>query len=273
MEINSDRANIAGLTNQDIAASSGAGISGFQVGGMRVGEDQIPIVARMTLEDRARLSDLSNLYVYSTAVAQDLADFAENLPLSYQLLVDGAQIKQETGFTQLAATLLISLVLIYLALVLQLNSLIKPFLIFAAVPYGLVGMIFGLWMMGSSFGFIALLGMIALMGAIVSHVIVLFDFIEERHEEGYDLKTSLLDAGILRLRPVFITVGATTVLALVPLAIKGVPLWQPLCYAQTGSLIVAMGVTLILVPVFYAFFVMNLKIVAWSAKEPAAVPV
>jgi multidrug efflux pump subunit AcrB len=320
MEIDTDRANLAGLTNQDIAASSGAGISGFQVGEMRVGEDQIPIVARMALKDRARLSDLSSLYVYGNqsetklpllevasldydlelqrisrldhypvvtiigfpiagvlpsevygAIAQDIADFTDRLPPGYQLLTDGEQAKQGSGFLQLGITLLISLILIYLALVLQFNSLIKPFLVFAAVPYGMAGALFGLWVMGSSFGFIALLGMIALMGVIVSHVIVLFDFIEERHAEGFDLKTSLLDAGILRLRPVMITVGAT-VLALFPLAIEGGPLWQPLCYAQIAGLILAMGVTLILVPVFYAIFVWDLKIVKWNQPEPAMAP-
>ncbi len=134
--------------------------------------------------------------------------------------------------------------LIYVALVVQFNSVIKPLLVFAAVPYGMVGAFGGLWIMGSSFGFIAMLGMIALMGVIVSHVIVLFDFIEERREEGEDLKTALLDAGILRLRPVMITVGAT-ILALIPLAIEGGPLWQPLSYAQIGGLIVAMVVTLV----------------------------
>ena len=66
------------------------------------------------------------------------------------------------------------------------------------------------------------------------------------------------------LRPVLITVGAT-VLALVPLALHGGPLWEALCYAQIGGLTLATGVTLFLVPVFYAVFVLDLKIVDWTA--------
>jgi multidrug efflux pump subunit AcrB len=106
----------------------------------------------------------------------------------------------------------------------------------------------------------------SLIGVIVSHVIVLFDFIEEAHERGEGLIEALLDAGIVRLRPVLITVAAT-VLALFPLALHGGPLWEPLCYAQIGGLTVATFVTLILVPVLYAVFVLDLKIVKWERLE------
>jgi len=69
--------------------------------------------------------------------------------------------------------------------------------------------------MGTPFGFMAFLGVASLIGVIVSHVIVLFDFIEEKHEEGEPFEEAVIDAGIIRLRPVMITVGAT-VLALFP---------------------------------------------------------
>jgi multidrug efflux pump subunit AcrB len=108
----------------------------------------------------------------------------------------------------------------------------------------------------------AFLGVASLIGVIVSHVIVLFDFIEEMHEKDEPLEQALLDAGIVRLRPVMITVGAT-ILALFPLAVHGGPLWQPLCYAQIGGLGVATFITLLLIPVLYSIFVLDLKIVKW----------
>jgi multidrug efflux pump subunit AcrB len=113
----------------------------------------------------------------------------------------------------------------------------------------------------------AFLGVASLIGVIVSHVIVLFDFIEEAHGRGESLEESLLDAGIMRLRPVLITVGAT-VLALFPLSLHGGPLWEPLCYAQIGGLLTATVLTLLLVPVLYAIFVRDLKIVKWEAVPP-----
>jgi multidrug efflux pump subunit AcrB len=102
-----------------------------------------------------------------------------------------------------------------------------------------------------------------LIGVIVSHVIVLFDFVEERHHEGDTLRDALIDAGILRVRPVLITVAAT-VLALVPLALEGGPLWEPLCYAQIGGLTIATFITLLIVPVIYSIFVLDLRLVAWK---------
>ena len=78
----------------------------------------------------------------------------------------------------------------------------------------------------------------------------------------------------LRIRPVMITVGAT-ILALLPLALEGGPLWKPLCYAQIGGLAVATFITLLLVPVFYSIFVLDLKWIKWDAAaeaEPATAP-
>jgi multidrug efflux pump subunit AcrB len=129
-----------------------------------------------------------------------------------------------------------------------------------------VGAFFALWITHTPFGFMAFLGIASLIGVIVSHVIVLFDFIEEAHERGETLREALLDAGIVRLRPVMITVGAT-VIALFPLAAHGGPLWEPLCYAQIGGLCVATVITLLLVPVFYAIFVLDLKWVKWEALK------
>jgi multidrug efflux pump subunit AcrB len=96
-------------------------------------------------------------------------------------------------------------------------------------------------------------------------VIVLFDFIEMMHERGEPLVQALLDASIQRLRPMMITVGAT-VLALIPLAIHGGPLWQLLCYAQIGGLSLATFIELLLVKVFYAICVEDLKIIKWETK-------
>jgi hypothetical protein len=137
--------------------------------------------------------------------------------------------------------------------------------VFAAIPFGIVGALATLWLVGSPFGFMAFLGIASLIGVIVSHIIVLFDFIEEMHERGEPPEDALLDAGIVRLRPVLITVAATVV-ALFPLAAHGGPLWEPMCYAQIGGLTAATFVTLLVVPVLYAIFVLDLKLVKWDVR-------
>ena len=169
--------------------------------------------------------------------------------------------------------LAISVGAIFLALLFQFNSAVKPLLVFAAAPYGVAGAVFALWVMNAAFGFMAFLGIASLIGVIISHVIVLFDFIEEMHAKGEPFEEAVIDAGIMRLRPVLITVGAT-VLALFPLAAHGGPLWKPLCYAQIGGLTIATVVTLIMVPVLYSIFVLDFKFsvgtVRSSLLKPAA---
>ncbi len=312
IEIDPDRANLVSITNADVAASTAAAISGNQVGIYKEGNKNIPIVVRLRPQDRARLSQIENLYINSSqenvkvpllsvATLKDILETArirrrehfrtlsilcfpapgilasevlapiepklnalkKSLPPGYKLQIGGEKAKQVDGFTNLAVVLLISLVGIYLALLIQFNNAIKPLLVFAAAPYGAIGALIALAIMGTPFGFMAFLGVASLIGVIVSHVIVLFDFIEEMHEKGEPLERALPDAGIERIRPVMITVGAT-ILALFPLALEGGPLWKPLCYAQIGGLAVATFITLLLVPVFYSIFVLDLKWIKWE---------
>ena len=199
----------------------------------------------------------------TTVALPKIGELQKTIPPGYRLRVGGEYDKQQTGFRNLAVVLVISVAAIYLALLFQFNNAIKPLLVFAAAPYGVAGAIIALWIMKTSFGFMAFLGIASLIGVIVSHVIVLFDFIEEMHALGEPFEEAVIDAGIIRLRPVMITVGAT-VLALFPLAMHGGPLWQPLCYAQIGGLSVATFVTLLMVPVLYSIFVLDLKVLTWG---------
>jgi multidrug efflux pump subunit AcrB len=125
----------------------------------------------------------------------------------------------------------------------------------------------GLIIFGASFGFMAFLGVASLAGLIISHVIVLFDFIDEERRKGEPLRKAVVDAGLARLRPVLVTVLAT-VGGLIPLALEGGPLWEPMCYVQIAGMLVATLITLVLVPVLYVIFVENLHLVRWET-EPA----
>jgi multidrug efflux pump subunit AcrB len=191
-----------------------------------------------------------------------LVEFGKSLPPGYTWGIGGEEEEQNAGFLDISVAMGVSIVAIFLALAFQFRSAVKPVLVFGAIPYGVVGALAALTIMGAPFGFMAFLGIASLIGVIVSHIIVLFDFIEEAHERGAPLREALLDAGILRLRPVLITVGAT-VFGLVPLALHGGPLWEPLCYAQIGGLTLATFITLLLVPVLYSIFVLDLKLVKW----------
>ena len=112
--------------------------------------------------------------------------------------IGGEEETQVEGFRDLVIVLGISVAAIFLTLVLQFRNAIKPIIVFAAVPYGTVGALAVLWLMGSPFGFMAFLGIVSLVGVIVSHIIVLFDFIEEKHAEGEPLAGGAAGRGHMR---------------------------------------------------------------------------
>jgi multidrug efflux pump subunit AcrB len=205
------------------------------------------------------------------AALPEIEKIAASVPPGYSVKVAGELEEQKKGFGQLAVVLFLSITAIFIALVLQFKSGVKPVVVFAAIPYGVAGALLALLIARAPFGFMAFLGIVSLIGVIVSHIIVLFDFIEEMHEAGEPLREALLDAGIMRLRPVLITVAAT-VLGLFPLAAHGGPLWEPLCYAQIGGLTVATFLTLLLVPVIYTIFVRDLGWIRWVEVAPPAPP-
>jgi multidrug efflux pump subunit AcrB len=312
LEIDQDRAGLAAVSSQDIAISMYSGVVGAPIGYLREGRKNIPIVQLMDYGQRETVTDLGQLYVYSSAsptrvtlgqisrltygaetavirrvnqyrainvaalpapghLAEEITaplmprirEFERHLPPGYRFEIVGELKEQLKGQRRSLTVVIASVIAIYLALVFQFKNAVKPFIVFAGIPFGAVGAFASLWLTGMPMGFLAILGITSLIGVIVSHVIVLFDFIEEQHELGVPLREALVDAGIRRIRPVLITVGAT-VLALFPLALHGGPLWEALCYAQIGGLTLATAVTLFLVPVFYSVFVLDLKIVKWT---------
>src|SRR5262245_2968846 len=196
-----------------------------------------------------------------------IREFQRQLPAGYRFEIVGELKEQLKGQQRSLTVMLASVIAIYLAFVFQFKQDSKPFIVFAGIPFGAVGALGSLWLTGKPMGFLAILGITSLIGVIVSHVIVLFDFIEEQHAHGAALKDALIEAGILRIRPGLSPVGAT-VLALFPLAIHGGPLWEALCYAQIGGLTFATAVTLLVVPVLYAIFVLDLKVVRWEPAHP-----
>ncbi|MDX2154323.1 MAG: efflux RND transporter permease subunit [Bryobacteraceae bacterium] len=320
LQVDPNRANLAGISNYDVATASLAAFNGVQLATLRDGDKNIPIVGRLRLDERSQVADFENLYVHSQQhnravplrqvatlsyemqpaklrrlnqfrtitvsafpaegflpsellgqVMPAIVALEKELPPGMRMEIAGEYKEQVEGFQEQVIVLAVSVVAIFVALVMQFKHAVKPLIVFAAIPYGIAGSLAALYLMGTPFGMMAFLGIISLVGVIVSHIIVLFDFIEERHHEGAPLREALLDAGIVRLRPVLITVGAT-VIALFPLAAHGGPLWEPLCYAQIGGLTLSTVITLLLVPVVYAIFVLDLKWVKWEREEELKVP-
>ena len=129
----------------------------------------------------------------------------------------------------------------------------QPLVMMLTVPLGLIGAFAGLALVHTSFGFMALLGIVSRAGVMVSHIIVLSDFIEQARAEGMELKQALVQAGLVRLRAVLVTVLAT-VGGLIPLALTGGELWRPLTTVHIFGLLFATALTLLVLPALYYVF-------------------
>jgi multidrug efflux pump len=193
-------------------------------------------------------------------------------PQGYAIQVAGAVEESSKGSSSIAAGLPIMLFITFTLLMLQLHSFSRAMLVFLTGPLGIAGVAGALIALGRPFGFVALLGVIALMGMIQRNSVILIDQIEQDRAKGIPAWNAIVESAVRRLRPIVLT-AAAAVLAMIPLS-RSV-FWGPMAVAIMGGLIVATLLTLLALPAMYA---------AWfrvrreaSAGEPApaieAVPV
>ena len=182
------------------------------------------------------------------------------LESGYEMKFAGEDEELRKNNAEMGLVMQISLVLIALTMVLQFSSVIKSVVVMLTVPLGLIGALLGLWVTGSPLGFMALLAMVSLAGIMVSHIIVLSDFIEHARARGLPLEEALVQAGLARLRPVLVTVLAT-VGGLVPLFLTGGALWHPLTAVHIFGLLLATVLTLVMLPTLYYVFCAKLKFI------------
>ena len=170
--------------------------------------------------------------------------------------ISGAIKDQMEAFQDIALLMLMSLILVYLIMASQFESLKMPFIIMFSIPFAFSGVAIALALSGTALSVISGIGAVMLIGIVVKNAIVLVDFINLMRERGYELYEAIAISGRSRLRPVIMT-SATTILGMLPLAISkgsGSELWSPMGVAVIGGLIFSTIVTLVLVPVVYAIF-------------------
>lgn len=170
-----------------------------------------------------------------------------------RLRVGGANERMRASFTSLLQAFGLALVLVYLILAAQFESLRHPFVILAAVPLAAIGALGALWVAGGGINVISGIGIVVLIGIVVNDAIVKVDFINQRRRAGFGLRAAIVEAGRLRLRPIVMTT-VTTIFGLLPLALgwgAGADLRAPLAIAVVGGLISSTVLTLLVVPVLY----------------------
>ncbi|MGW6003932.1 efflux RND transporter permease subunit [Oerskovia enterophila] len=193
--------------------------------------------------------DLGTLTTALTAAIDDL-----DLPGGATVELGGVATQQADAFADLGLALLVAIAIVYLVMVATFRSLLQPFILLVSIPFAATGALLLLLATGTPLGVPALIGMLMLVGIVVSNAIVLIDLINQYREQGRGLDEAVLEGSRQRLRPIVMT-AAATIFALTPMAIGitggGSFISQPLALVVIGGLLTSTLLTLVVVPVLY----------------------
>jgi HAE1 family hydrophobic/amphiphilic exporter-1 len=181
--------------------------------------------------------------------------------------ITGDVTDQEKSFGSMGLAILVAIILVYMVMAAQFESLLEPFILVFEIPLALIGVIWILLLTGTTMGMTALVGILMLIGIVVNNGIVLVDFANGlRRRTGITSAEAIIQAGRIRLKPILMT-ASTTILALVPLSLGGsssAALWAPMARTVIGGMLVATPLTLVVLPVLYVM------LDHWHMKKPGA---
>jgi multidrug efflux pump len=247
-----ERASLDAIGEIAVPTANGRSVPLAQVA--KIGEAlEEPILWRrsrdLTLTVRADIVDGAQAPDVTTAIEPTLSQIRAGLLPGYRIEAGGAWEENTKAQASIAAGMPMVLLLILSLLMVQLRSLSRSFMVLVTAPLGIVGTAVALLVFDKPFGFVAMLGTIALGGMIMRNTVILVDQIEQDRAAGEPAWRAIREAAVRRFRPIVLT-AAAAVLAMIPLA-RSV-LWGPMAYAIMGGLIVATALTLLFVPALYA---------------------
>ena len=175
------------------------------------------------------------------------------MPHDYSFGITGEEELRKESFANLKFALLLAVILVYMIMAAQFESLLHPFVILLTIPLAAVGAVLLLLLLGMPFNVMSTIGIIMLAGIAVNDSIILVDLINQNRRAGMGLEAAIVKAGEFRIRPIVMT-SITTILALLPLTIgvgEGAALRAPLAIAVIGGLLTSTVLTLIVIPCIY----------------------
>jgi len=176
-----------------------------------------------------------------------------DIPSEIYTTIAGSFKDQQESFGDLGALLLIIVLLVFVVMASQFESVTYPFIIMFSIPFGISGVVLALWISGTTFNVMTFVGVIMLVGIVVKNGIVMVDYINLNRERGNGIIRAVVTGGKSRLRPVLMT-SLTAILGMMPLAVshgQGAEMWKPMAVTVIGGLTVSTVLTLIVVPVIY----------------------
>ena len=215
-------------------------------------------------KDRERLVTVSAVVPQGMAMSDLVAATnkfmsEETLPMGVDWQLGGTYEDQIETFTDLTILMVLIIILVFIVMAAQFESLTYPFVIMFSIPFAFVGVILGFLVTGQPLNVMSMIGVIMLMGIVVKNGIVLIDYILLCRERGMGIAYAIVTSGRSRLRPVLMTT-LTTVLGMIPMAIgsgEGAEMWNGLGICVAWGLSVSTLITLVIVPVMYCVFAGN----------------
>ncbi|WP_211655282.1 efflux RND transporter permease subunit [Planococcus alpniumensis] len=185
----------------------------------------------------------------------DVVDNARaDLPAGYELSTGGENSDQEAFFAEIGILFLVVLLLVYLVIAFQFKSFGLPFLVLIAVYLGISGAILGLFLTQTPLSFLGVMGIVSLTGIVVRNAVVLIDFVETRRLTGdFNIEEAIIESGYARIKPIVLT-SLTSIVALLPVAFSGDPLFEPLAVTIIAGLMFSGIFTLVMIPALYYLF-------------------
>ena len=257
-----ERASIDTLRDLQLIGSGGQSVPLGALANVRYEMEQPTIWRRSrlpTITLKASIADSVQPKTVVDQLAPSVAEFTRQLPAGYALAVGGSVEESAKSQGPIAAVVPLMLFIMATILMIQLQSFHQLFLVFTVAPLALIGVVMALLPSGAPMGFVAILGVLALIGILVRNAVILIVQIEELKQAGRPAWDAVVEATEHRMRPIMLTAAAAS-LGLVPIA--GEIFWGPMAYAMIGGIIVGTVLTLVFLPALY---------VAWfRIKEPVA---
>ena len=249
-----DRQRISNLENMSIRTPDGREIP-FKLVGKIEKSISSPTITRI---DRKRAINITADVDISKANSNEIVrnlqnNFLPSLLIDYPHIsytLEGEQRQQNENLESLTKNYIIALIVVYILLAIPFRSYIQPLVVMSAIPFGIIGAVFGHLLLGMNFSILSMIGIVALSGVVVNDSLVLVDFINRYHKQGHSIQEAALESGQVRFRPILLT-SITTFVSLIPLLLEKSLQAQfliPMAISLGFGVLFSTFITLILVP-------------------------
>ncbi|KQQ46034.1 ACR family transporter [Rhizobium sp. Leaf311] len=246
-----ERGSIETLKNLQLAGSNGKSVPLSAVAKFRYELEQ-PMIGRRdripTITIKAAVLGTTQPATIVERLKPEVAKFTETLPAGYKVEIGGSVESSADAQGPIAAVAPMMLLAMATILMLQLQSFSRLFLVFAVAPLALIGVVAALLLSNAPMGFVAILGVLALIGILIRNSVILVVQIEQLRSEGMSPWKAVIEATEHRMRPIMLTAAAAT-LALIPISRE--IFWGPMAYAMMGGIVVGTVLTLLFLPALY----------------------